>query len=133
VKESVILACVKELIEHNGASPNVPATEGSSYKQVNKKQHNILPPLVVAATRGMPMIVKYLIEHTSVRTNEKGNGRFRLFTNPKKSICGIYTPLEFAEKMREAELENGATDGQLVSLNQCIRLLKENHTHCTGS
>lgn len=126
VKECVILACVKELIEHYGASPNVPATEGSSYQQVNKKQHSTLPALVVAATRGMPSVVKYLIGHTSARTNEKGNCRFRLFTNPKKSICGVYTPLEFAEKMRQAELENGATDGQLVSLNQCIRLLKKN-------
>jgi hypothetical protein len=134
VKESVILACVKELIERFGASPNVPATEGSLHQQVNrKKQHNALPALVVAATRGMPSIVKYLIEHTSAHTNEKGYCRFRLFSNPKKSICGFYTPLEFAEKMREAELENGASDVQLRSLNQCIRLLKENRTYCKGS
>lgn len=128
VKESVILACVKELIERFGASPNVPATEGTSYQQVAKKHHNTLPALVVAATRGMPHVVKYLVEHTSASLDEKGTSRFRLFMNPKKSICGTYSPLEFAEKMRAAELENGATQGQLHSLNECIRLLKEKHT-----
>jgi hypothetical protein len=45
--------------------------------------------------------------------------------NPKKSICGTYTPLEFAEKMKEAEIENGATERQLPSLNACIKLLKD--------
>ena len=128
VKESVILACVRELIEHYGASPNVPATEGSSYQLISKKQHNTLPALVVAATRGMPTVVKYLVEHTSASIHEKGASRFRLFMNPKKSICGYYTPLEFAQKMKEAEIENGAKEVQLQSLNECIMLLKEKCT-----
>jgi hypothetical protein len=43
--------------------------------------------------------------------------------NPKKSVCGTYTPLAFAEKMKEAEIENGATNQQLPSLLKCIKLL----------
>jgi len=124
IKESVILACVKELIEKYGASPNVPATEGASYRNVTKKKDNTLPALVVAAARGMPSVVKYLVESTTASITVKGTSRFRLFMNPKKSICGTMTPLEFAEKMKEAELENGATERQLPSLNQCIRILK---------
>jgi len=125
VKESVILVCVKELIVKYGASPDVPATEGASYKHLKKKNHNTLPPLVIAASRGMHTIVKYLLKNSSVSITEKGTSRFRLFMNPKKSICGTYTPLEFAEKMKEAEIENGATECQLPSLNACIKLLKD--------
>lgn len=124
IKESVILACVKELVEKYGASPNVPATEGAAYKHVTKRNHNTVTPLVVAASRGMPTIVKYLLQNTSVSISEKGTSRFRLFMNPKKSIFGTYTPLEFAEKMKHAEVESGATEQQLPSLNTCIKLLK---------
>lgn len=167
IKESVILSCVRELIEVYSASPYVPATEGAQYqklKQIKRKVNgkhnnftshrtagNLLPPLVVASARGMPSVVKYLLsyekqklgmtskqqkanatcttaEHSTKMldlTLEKmeGSSRFRLFTNPKKSICGTYTPLNFALKMKEAEIEQGARETELRSLNQCIRLL----------
>ncbi len=153
IKESVILSCVKELIEVYSASPYVPATEGAQYqklKQTKRKGNNagnLLPPLVVASARGMPSIVKYLLsyEKQHLRPNRNYNGmdtsnlrcinneisletmegssRFRLYTNPKKSICGTYTPLGFALKMKGAEIENGASENELRSLNQCIRLL----------
>lgn len=125
VKESAILACVKELIEKYGANPNIPATEGNTYNRVNrnKSKHNTLPCLVVAASRGMPTIVKYLLDNTTASIEEMGTSRFRLYMNPKKSVCGTYTPLAFAEKMKEAEIENGATNQQLPSLLKCIKLL----------
>ena len=150
VKESVILSCVKELIEVYHASPYVPATEGAQYQKLkqrcssnnkSKVVGNLLPPLVVASARGMPSIVKYLLSYENEKRgnrkhemnnnvyevisiqDDEGSSRFRLFTNPKKSICGTHTPLKFALKMKEAELEQGASESDLRSLNQCIRLL----------
>mmetsp|Transcript_11004 Transcript_11004/g.16645 ORF Transcript_11004/g.16645 Transcript_11004/m.16645 type:complete len:347 (+) Transcript_11004:1325-2365(+) len=142
IKESVILSCVKELIEKYGASPYIPALEqgkrrtSSSNKGNNNSNSsatsstgnsNTLPPLVIAAARGMPSVVKYLLTHDDEEgtlMSMEGTSRFRLFTNAKKSICGTYTPLQFAQKMKEAEIENGANiQTDLKSLNQCIRLL----------
>lgn len=123
VKESVILACVKELVEKYNASPTVPANEGSSYQRVTKKKHTTLPPLVVAAARGMPQVVKYLVQASPSSICIQGTSRFRLFMNPKKSISATLTPLEFAKRMKEAELENGAKERQLPLLNQCIKIL----------
>lgn len=124
IKESVILACVKELIEKYDALVNIPATEGSSYQNVTKKKHNTLPALVVVAARGMPSVVKYLLNADPPSIIIRGTSRFRLFTNPKKSISGTHlTSLQFAERMKAAELENGATESQLPLLNQCIRIL----------
>mmetsp|Transcript_8725 Transcript_8725/g.10071 ORF Transcript_8725/g.10071 Transcript_8725/m.10071 type:complete len:184 (+) Transcript_8725:49-600(+) len=127
VTERVILTCVKELIEKYGASPNVSATEGAQYNSVRKKQkkdQNLLPPLVVAAARGMSSIVEYLIQdNIGTLTDIEGTSRFRLFTNPKKSISGTYTPLDYAKKMKEAEIKNGAGEHDLKSLNRCIQLL----------
>ena len=125
IKESVILACVKELVEKYNASAEVPATEGSSYQKVTKKKHNTLPALVVAAARGMPTVTRYLLQASPTSVFTLGTSRFRLFMNPKKSISATLTPLQFAEKMKEAELENGATERQLPLLRQCIRILRE--------
>jgi hypothetical protein len=125
IKESVILACLKELVEKYGASVDVPATEGSSYQQVTKKKHYTLTALVVAAARGMPTVVKYLVQASPPSISTLGTSRFRLYTNPKKSISATLTPLKFAERMKEAELENGATEEQLSLLNLCIRILRE--------
>ena len=125
VKESVILACAKELIEQYGANPNVPATEGATYQHVLKRKKDItLPPLVVAAARGMPSVVEYLLQkHVGANAHAKGTSRFRLYTNSKKSISGCYSPLDFAIKMKEAEMEHGALENQLTSLIECIHLL----------
>ena len=125
IKESVILACVKELVEVYGASIDVPATEGSSYQSVTKKKHNTLPALVVAAARGMPSVVKFLVDKSPASVRVLGTSRFRLFTNPKKSISATLVPLQFAERMYAAELENGATDRQLPLLKHCIQILQK--------
>lgn len=127
VKESVILACTKDLIEQYGANPNVPATEGATYQHVLKrKKDSSLPPLVVAAARGMSSVVKYLIQkHVGANVHAKGTSRFRLYTNSKKSITGCYSPLDFSIKMKEAEMEHGALENQLNSLTECINLLSK--------
>ncbi len=140
IKESVILSCVKELIEKYGASPYIPALEqgkrrttitnrdnGATSSSSSRISNNTLPPLVVAAARGMPSVVKYLLnfdDKQGTLSSMEGTSRFRLFTNAKKSICGTFTALQFAQRMREAEIENGANiESDLKSLNRCIQLL----------
>lgn len=164
IRESVILACVKELICVYGACPMIPATEGSMHQRVKvpvvttmnmtrsantnttktsttstknsndendhkkkkRQRHgNTLPALVVASARGMPSVVKFLLERNPRLRDEYGTSRFRLYKNSRKSICGTYTPLEFATVMMEAEIEHGANKRELKSLEQCIQLLRE--------
>lgn len=140
-KESVILSCVKELVEVHGASLVVPGIERgcSRNRGGNGGNGNILPPMVVAAARGMSTVVKYILSRTTTTTTDDddrgrpqlkrvlletaGTTRFRLYSNPKKSIFGTYTPLEFAQRMLEAELLHGAVESDVKSLNECIRLL----------
>ena len=107
--------------------------------------NNTLPPLVVAAARGMPSIVKYMLSkskdppgshhnHNGVRRmiEMRGSSGFRLFTNPKKSISGkSWTALQFAQNMKDAEMLHGAKDdGDLKTLNECILLLSNTNTVC---
>ena len=117
------MRCVKELIEQHGALPNLPAVEGST-----RNTAGVIPPLVVAAARGMALVVRYLLtcEGSGEWMHEAGTSRFRLFTNSAKSIRGTYTPLQFARTMRTAELEQGAKEEDLKSLNICIKLLERN-------
>lgn len=108
--------------------------------------NNTLPPLIIAAARGMPSIVKYLLSKSKdlqeSRHNHdgmkkmiemRGSSRFRLFTNPKKSISGkSWTALEFARNMKDAEMLHGAKDdGDLNTLNACIKLLSNADATCT--
>jgi len=119
VKESVILACLKELINKHGAKPNVCAMESLLWS----KKPKLLPPLVVAAARGMSSVVKFLVEDAGASISLEGTSRFRLFKKPSKSICGTFTALKFAQTMKEAEITNGANQNELSSLNKCIQIL----------
>ena len=85
-----------------------------------------MSPLVVVAARGMPTVVQYLLGRPEgVRCmQDAGTSRFRLYTNPAKSVGGTYTPLEFARVVRDAELAHGATPIMLKSLDRCIRMLE---------
>jgi hypothetical protein len=114
VKEAVILRCVQELVEQRGASVNICTNEPPSS----------LNALSVAAVRGMATVVKYLLQAKADITIP-GSGRFRLHTNPKKSLrCDNVTPLQFATSMIEAERAEGATERALRDLVACIRLLE---------
>jgi hypothetical protein len=107
VKESVILKCVKLLIDHHGASPNVPSAEvalGSSstiapvYQSsaasgevgtcLSSSTGRELYPLIIAAARGMPTVVKYLLS-VGAKPDLRGSSRFRLYSNPRKSVKGV--------------------------------------------
>jgi len=120
ITERVILSCIKELVEKHGASPNIYAVEGSCH--VRNRRGSYLPALVVAAARGMPEVVKYLLNIGASLTQE-GTSRFRLHTNSAKSVAGTYSPLNFSLTIKKAELACGATN--LKCLNRCIELLEE--------
>jgi len=121
VSERIILHCVTELITVHHANPNYPAFEGTTRATV--------PALVIAAARGMPSIVKYLLSVGAIPTQE-GTSRFRLHTHPSKSIRGTYTPLDFARRMREEEILYGATDEDLQTINACVDILLGSTVAC---
>lgn len=108
------------MVEKHGASPNIYAVEGSCH--VRNRRGSYLPALVVAAARGMPEVVKYLLNIGASLTQE-GTSRFRLHTNSAKSVAGTYSPLNFSLTIKKAELACGATN--LKCLNRCIELLEE--------
>lgn len=121
VKEAVILKCVQVLIERYGAKVNVHTYEA---------QNSHLTALCVAAVRGMPSVVQYLLQK-GASGNEKCSGRFRLSTKSHKSIrCTDATALEFAQAMHQMEVDNGATTSELNNLSKSIRLLQEAEEQC---
>jgi uncharacterized protein YerC len=114
VRESVVLHCVQELVENRGALVDVVAYESPQ---------SILTALCVAAARGMPTVVKYLLKK-GASLNAKGTGRFRLYAHPRKTAkCTNATPLEFAETIRRVELSLGASENDVRCLAKCIQLL----------
>ena len=143
VNESVILKCVKLLIEEHGADTNIPSAEvgigsSSTISPVYETSHaqgevgkclssstgNELYPLIVAAARGMHTVVKYLLS-ADANPNVRGSSRFRLYSNPRKSVkCIELTALEFATKMKEHEISNGVRKEDLKGLQKVISLLE---------
>jgi hypothetical protein len=116
VHESVILKCVKELVEQRGALVNLRSNESTG---------SIQNALCVAAVRGMQKVVRYLLEKGADKIMTS-SGRFALHTNPKKSIrYNQVTPLEFARGMRAAEINEGASQTSLAGLDACIKLLEQ--------
>lgn len=116
VRETVILKCVEELVDHRGCCLlDVPTAEAKNSQ---------LTALCVAAVRGMPTVVRYLLKKGASK-DSSCSGRFRLATNARKSVrCTHATPLDFATTMRQSELEEGAAIGDLRNLDKCIHLLK---------
>jgi hypothetical protein len=116
VKEVVVLKCVQELVEQRGALVDLSANDSGKSNQT---------ALCVSAVRGMPTVVKYLLQRGASR-HIRSSGRFRLHTQSKKTLsCKNVTPLEFALAMRNAEKEAGASDQSLSDLNKCIRMLED--------
>ena len=112
----VVLKCVRELVEVRGARPDL-----ATYESKNSS----LTALCVAAVRGLPRVVAYLLSRKDASPSIRCSGRFRLHTNPKRSLrCTDATPLEFAERMLATETGEGATQRDLRDLNRCVRLLR---------
>jgi hypothetical protein len=119
VEEKVILRCVKELIEVYGAHPDVSSGAGPGPQGVGG-----LTPLCIAAARGMVTVVKYLIgPGVNASKDLKGEGRFRLFGDQRRSVSGSFTPLMWSEAMLDAELKTGLSDDDLLPLRRCVRIL----------
>jgi hypothetical protein len=113
---TTILHCVKELVENRGALIN---------KSTAESAQSSLTPLCVAAVRGMPKVVEYLLSGDA-STTVPCSGRFRLHTNPKRSLrCNNVTALQFSQAMVKAELEEGANNTDLRDLKTCIKLLQK--------
>jgi hypothetical protein len=114
--QSTILHCVQELVERRGALINFPTNESAN---------STLTALCVAAVRGMPKVVEYLLSKRA-SPHIRCSARFRLYINPKKTLqCTDATPLEFARSMLDAERVAGATEQDLKDLNRAIKLLAE--------
>ena len=113
LRESTILACVKELVEYYGALVDCTTRESASSQQNS---------LCVATVRGMPTIVKYLLQK-GANPELLSSGRFRL-RGRKSLLRKNVTALEFGQAMRAAEAEAGATKQELKSLDTCLELLR---------
>ena len=113
VSKNTILQCVQELVERRGALVNLKTNESSS---------SYLTSLCVAAARGLPKVVEYLLKKGADR-QVCCSGRFRLSTNSKKTQRCTGTPLQFATSMLYAEQAGGASDHDLSDLKRCVKLL----------
>ena len=145
IQESVILKCIKLLVDQNGANPNIPSAEiglastsriipvyetSAASAEVTCSSSSTgreLYPLIIAAARGMHTVVKYLLS-VGANPSLRGSSRFRLYSNPRKSVKGVdLTALEFAVRMRDSEVENGVRREDLRGLLKVISML-ENYT-----
>lgn len=119
LRETTLLACVKELVETHGALVNLVTYESASSRQT---------ALAVAAVRGMPSVVKYLLSQ-GASPHLTCTGRFRLTQQQQQKRASVYrqdaTPCEFAQAMRDAQAGAAATRDVLNSLDACIRLLQK--------
>ena len=113
VPKATILQCVQELVEKHGALVDQKTSEASN---------SSLTPIAVAAVRGLPNVVKYLLSK-GANPDIECSGRFILSINYRKSLRCIGTAGQFAKKMLDAEFEEGATFQDLRDLKQCVELL----------
>lgn len=121
IKESTILRCVEELVDRLGADVDLGVNESIWGESPREKP---LTALCVASARGMPTIVKYLLKHRA-DPMITSTGRFRLYKRPRRSIkCVDKSPLDFAETILAAELEEGATKQDVKELKKVVALLK---------
>lgn len=138
VSESIILKCLRHLVEECGANPNVPSAEigtgtlriarrsaaSDGIRCLSESTGKELYALVIAAARGMHTVVAYLLK-AGARRDVRGSSRFRLLANMRKTVKGDgLTSLEFALKMKVAEEENGASRQDLRGILKVIDMLK---------
>lgn len=115
VAQNTILQCVQELVEQRGALVDFATHESSN---------STLTALCTASVRGMPKVVEYLLSQ-GASTDIPCSGRFRLHTNPRKSLrCTDATPIEFTRSMLAEEKNEGATSPDLKDLTRCLLYLE---------
>jgi hypothetical protein len=114
--ESVILQCVRELIEKRVAIVNM--CTNNPPDSMNALSVAPRPCL------GWRLLVEYLL-HADADATIACSGRFGPRANPRRAIqCDNATPLQFASSIIEAEQAEGANDRVLRGLAECIRLLE---------
>lgn len=110
-----ILQCVQELVEQRGIMVDLQTTESAT---------SFTTALCVAAARGLPRVVQYLLERGASK-DILCSGQFRLFIKKTKNVkCVKVTALQFAERMLQAEKAEGATKQDLRDLQRCVDLLR---------
>ena len=128
-RESVILACVKELVEKHGANPDVATGAGPGAGGAGG-----LTPLCVAAARGMASVVRFLTGAGASLTIE-GTGRFRLSVAGNKrrlSVAGTHNALLWSEAMLAAEREAGVVEADLKGLEDAVKVLSTASARAVG-
>jgi hypothetical protein len=128
--DAVILRCVKELIEVHGADPNLAAVDAGN-RTSSTGQSSLVPPLVIAAGRGLHSVVRYLVQ-AGASIHATGTARFRLISRHCKTFKGTFlTPLEFSKALMAEELQYGATENTVQGLKECIRILNAAIKKCS--
>lgn len=116
VSETTVLHGVQELVDRHGAAVNLQTYESpSSYETA----------LCVAATRGMPTVVRYLLQK-GADPGIRCAGRFR--SAGRTTLCrSDVTALEFATAMYQHEQSSASTqdDSSLRDLGACIQQLQK--------
>jgi hypothetical protein len=148
-RESVIHACVKELVEKHGADPDVATGAGPGAGGAGG-----LTPLCVAAARGMVSVVRFLAEAGASLTVE-GTGRFRLWGasssssssssssatgnssgggggKRRLSVAGTHNPLLWGEAMLAAERQAGVAEADLKGLEDAVKVLSTASARAVG-
>lgn len=120
--EGAILAAVSELVLAHGAGAGVPNSEGQT-------------PLIVAAARGLPRVVAFLLAH-GADPLQRGFGRFRAMAAPGATaapagagaggavVRGSLSPLEWTEAILARERARGVAPRAQRSLLQSADLLR---------
>ena len=84
-----------------------------------------LSPLIIASARGLPKMVKLLLEHGAY-TKRPGLGRFRL-ADSRQSIRGRHSALDWVELLLREEAAIGVAPAQQKGLRKCLELLQAAH------
>lgn len=118
VPEAQLVNCVKFLLHHENADPNILATHEHPYAD--------RPTLYFAIARAMPKLVTVLLQ-AGASVHTRVQGAFRLTFDPTSTIAGNFTPLEYAREIFCVEVE----ERQIVvppywvtQLRSCIRILE---------
>jgi len=112
VGEATMVQVATALIEEMGAS-------------AARANDSDLSPLIIAAARGLPKMVKLLLEHGAY-TKRPGLGRFRL-ADSRQSIRGRHSALDWVELLLREEAAIGVAPAQQKGLRKCLELLQAAH------
>lgn len=116
--ERIVLSCAKELVSERGARPDGPPPSSSRRTT----------PLCVAAARGMPSVVRFLLD-SGADPRVEGADRFPIRRRPSRSVSGTFAPLRIAKIVLDAKIEQQKEGvdarSEIRSLRACVRILEQ--------